>query len=529
VNNYRVWSIYAQLRLSLTALAQEEKAFALPLVLAVLVIGSMIVTPFLTHAGANLTSSKVYADMSREKYAADSGIEQAIWDLKYGTLASRLNTAGGTLSYTLTNQLNNIAPVMTVTESGLGGGGGAAAGMITQPYTSRYQFDTAGYNPVMVNARGDIYAIAYRDASSPPHLMLKTVNITAGGAITQSTLSTLTVDTTGYDPNIIKIADGIIAIVYRGASNKGYIATLQIAANGTINGTPVAKVTYNTSNNYEPKIINVSGDYYLVAYRGSSNKGYVQTLQITAAGSITNSQVSLYNFSVTCYEPSIINISGNYFGVAYRSSSNLGYLTTLRVDNLGAITQSVISSQVFSSTTAYTPEIQNTSSGIFGIVYRGTTSNRGYITTLAVNSNGIISMPVLSTFVFDTTLGWEPYFRNISATAFALFYRGANNDGYIKTLEIASNGTINTTAIDSYRFDVSNGYEPYFIYISGNTYAAVYRGGTGGIIGYVITFQIATDNNVIYQIQAVAGATTVTTGLTLNSGVVQILNWDITR
>ena len=164
----------------------------------------------------------------------------------------------------------------------------------------------------------------------------------------------------------------------------------------------------------------------------------------------------------------------------------------MKIDSLGVITQSVISSQIFSSTASYTPEIQNIASAVFGIVYRGV-SNRGYISTVAVNSSGIISTPVLSTFVFDTTAGYEPYFRNISGTAYAIFYRGSANDGYIKTLTIAANGTINTTPIDSYRFDASNGYQPYFINISGSIYAAVYYGGTG-TIGYVMTQGIATDS-----------------------------------
>jgi hypothetical protein len=377
----------------------------------------------------------------------------------------------------------------------------------------------------IINVSGNVYAILYYNGSN--RLNLKTVTITTSGAITKSTISSLVVDTTGYEADIIQVAAGIFAIVYRGASNKGYVITLQIAANGIINSTPVAKVTYNTSNNYEPRIANISGNYYAVIYRGPSNKGYLQTLQIAATGIISNSFVSSYVFAATCYEPSLINVSGNYWAVAYRNSSNVGYLTTLKIDTLGVITQSVVSNRIFSSTAAYTPDIQNISSGIFAIDYRGA-SNRGYILTLAVNSSGIISTPVLSTFVFDAAAGYEPYFRNISGTAYAIFYRGSANDGYIKTLTIAVDGTINTTVIDSYRFDASNGYQPYFIHISGSIYAAVYYGGTG-TIGYVMTLEISTDSNILYQIQAVAGGTTVVAGLSLNGGVVRISNWDITR
>jgi hypothetical protein len=526
VNRSRAASVYARLGLSRIAAEREEKGIALPIVLAILAIGAMIVSPFLTHAGANLIGSRVYADISKEQFATEGGIEQAIWDLKYGTLVSRLNAAGGTLSYNLGNSLNGIAPAMTVAQTGTGGGGGTA-GTITQPYTNRYQWDTAGYNPVIVNVSGTIYAIAYRNAAND--VILKTVNISNAGAITQSILSSLTVDTTGYEPDILKISSGVVALIYRGTSNKGYIATVQINSSGIITGTPTSAQICINNNAYEPSIIPISGEYYGVAYRGASNKGYVQTLRINSAGVVLNNVVSNYSFSATCYEPSMTSVSGNYYAVAFRGSSNLGYLTTLNISTLGVITQTVVSSQSFTATVAYTPNLRMTAAGVAGIVFRGT-SNRGYITTLAINSSGIISTPALSTFIFDSSAGYEPFFRNISGTAFAVFYRGASNRGNLKTLTISSAGSISSTPIDSYVFDTASGYEPHFMYITGNTYAAVYRGGAiPNTTGYVITLQIATNTAISYQIQAVAGATTATAILTINNGSVSITSWNISR
>jgi hypothetical protein len=527
VNNCPAWLIYARARLNPTAWRREESGAALPIVLALLVLGSLIIVPFVTHAGDSLFNSRVYAAMGQEQYAADAGVEQAIWDLKYGTMVSRLNSAGGTLSYTLGNQVNGIAPVMTVTQSGSGGGGGTA-GTITPLLSGSYKFDVNGYNPVITNVSGDIYAVAYRNSSN--NLILKTLNITGAGAITQSALGTLTIASTGYEPDILKIASGIVAVVYRGSSNKGYIATVQINSDGTIAGTPTAATAFNTfSGNYEPSFINISGNYYALAFRGPSYKGYVQTLQINTSGVVTNFQVSSYNFVSTCYEPSMIRSSGTYYGVAYRGASNLGYLTTLNIDNQGNITQSVISSRQFTSTVAYTPNMRMTSSGIAGIVFRGT-SNRGYLTTIGINSSGIIGASALSTLVFDTSSGYEPHLRNIAGTAFTLFYRGAGNDGMIKSITIAANGIIDSVPISSFIFNATYGAEPYFIYLSGNTYAAVYRGGASPNNNpYVITVQIETDSTITYQIQAVAVGTTVTAEVTINSGIVQIQSWNITR
>ena len=57
MNKLRVWLICGRPAHKIGVLVRSEKGVALPLVLALLFIGSLILTPFLTHAGANLTSS----------------------------------------------------------------------------------------------------------------------------------------------------------------------------------------------------------------------------------------------------------------------------------------------------------------------------------------------------------------------------------------------------------------------------------------------------------------------------------------
>ncbi|HEY95144.1 MAG TPA: hypothetical protein G4O15_09440 [Dehalococcoidia bacterium] len=85
---------------------QQGQAF--PLVLIILAIGSILVSGFLTSANTSLLNAKVYSDPIPDTYAADAGIEDAIWGLQYGTLGETLDSSGGYLEYVLHEPVNDL-------------------------------------------------------------------------------------------------------------------------------------------------------------------------------------------------------------------------------------------------------------------------------------------------------------------------------------------------------------------------------------------------------------------------------------
>lgn len=95
-------------------LLTEEKGQALPLALIVLAMGSLLVNGFLTSAGTSLLTSRVYSRPLPNNYAADAGIEDAIWNLKYGTFTTTLASPGDQLTYTLPEPVNGTAAEITV-------------------------------------------------------------------------------------------------------------------------------------------------------------------------------------------------------------------------------------------------------------------------------------------------------------------------------------------------------------------------------------------------------------------------------
>lgn len=59
-----------------------EKGQALPLALLALVIGSLVVTPFIGHVSSRLIGSRIYGQAITEQYSCDAGVEWALWRLK---------------------------------------------------------------------------------------------------------------------------------------------------------------------------------------------------------------------------------------------------------------------------------------------------------------------------------------------------------------------------------------------------------------------------------------------------------------
>ena len=93
---------------------REEKGQALVIVLALLLIGSLTLPPVLAHIGTSLKSGVVYESKTDELYAADSGIEDAIWQVKFNRLEALLDDPpydaydfDNTWSYDLSEPMNS--------------------------------------------------------------------------------------------------------------------------------------------------------------------------------------------------------------------------------------------------------------------------------------------------------------------------------------------------------------------------------------------------------------------------------------
>jgi hypothetical protein len=87
---------------------KSELGQALPLVLIAVMIGALVIPPFLGHAGTGLIGSRYYAQAVYAQYAADSGAEHAIWGLAYGGLADNISEPGTSVNYDPGESINGL-------------------------------------------------------------------------------------------------------------------------------------------------------------------------------------------------------------------------------------------------------------------------------------------------------------------------------------------------------------------------------------------------------------------------------------
>ena len=358
-----------------------------------------------------------------------------------------------------------------------------------------------------------------------------TANATGGGvsgAIEDTVIDTLEYNTSeGSEPDIINISGDVFAIAHRGAGGDGFIKTLSVDATGDIGSSVIDTLEFDTSNGMEPDIIHVSGDIYAVACQGSNNDGFVKTVSIDASGNIGNWVISTLEFDTSnCYEPSIIHVSGYIYAVAYRGSGNDGFLKTIYINDSGYIGYWSIDDLEFDTSDGYEPSIIHISGDNYAVAYRGA-GDDGFIKTISINSSGDIGNSIIDSLEFDTDYCYDPYIIPIQNNVYAITYCGPGNDGFLKTVSISAGGEIENSVVDTLEFDNQTCYEPVIIHVSGDIYAIVYRGN--GNDGFIKTVEISSSSggSAVYEILTNAGDTSIRAYVNVDDETVAIVSWQI--
>jgi len=89
--------------ISIKKLAKGEKGQVLVLTLVMLLVGGLIIAPLMAHMGTGLKTGLVFEEKTDELYAADAGVENGMWRIKWGGLET-LDTPTGYDTYDYTTE-----------------------------------------------------------------------------------------------------------------------------------------------------------------------------------------------------------------------------------------------------------------------------------------------------------------------------------------------------------------------------------------------------------------------------------------
>jgi prepilin-type N-terminal cleavage/methylation domain-containing protein len=237
--------------------------------------------------------------------------------------------------------------------------------------------------PDIVNVSGNYFAISYQGDKDDG--WLKTVEITADGRISDTPVDSLEFDAKdGKAPDILHIAGDVFAIAYSGGGKDGQLKTLKVNAAGVIGDPQIDSMTFETDSAEQATIIPVSDNIYAITYQGPDKDGWLKTVAITPDGQIAGAPLDSFEFEPNNGQiPRIINISGNYFAVAYSGPGTDGWTSTIEILDSGQIAVPVINSLEFDSVFAASPSMALVSGNAYVVAYSGS-NNEGLLKTIGL-------------------------------------------------------------------------------------------------------------------------------------------------
>jgi hypothetical protein len=220
----------------------------------------------------------------------------------------------------------------------------------------------------LVNYAGtSVYALFYQIGDASFYGAVKTFTISAAGDIGAAVIDSYNFYEGGgistLSTDAIQVSGDTFAVVFtRKSNNNGYLVTLDINSDGTIDATPeldswvfdaAAASTFH-------QILHVADEYYAIAYRNTSraegDRARVFTTTIAANGTLGKSEVDSLVFQAVGYgtrSQCFIHLDSTLFVIAYERHDDYdGWLCSFSISAVGAISDAVLSTKEFDSTKA---------------------------------------------------------------------------------------------------------------------------------------------------------------------------------
>jgi hypothetical protein len=321
---------------------------------------------------------------------------------------------------------------------------------------------------------------------------------------------------TCLEPDLIQVIGTVYAIAYHDNSS-AYVTTFRMTDDGVFLGVINIK-SIAVAHFFEPDIIQIHNNIYAIVYGAADDqteaKNHIVTLPIYGNGTIGNI-INTFDFpEYYGREPNIINIGTDIYAISIGGTSYevfpTGYLVTVSIDNQGNIGSAIIDKIKFPQTSCTETSIVHISSDIYAITYDGygATAGNGYIITVHILNNGSIIKPLEDTYQFGLPEDLlEPTMIHVTNDIFAIAYGADSNDqhrtGFIKTLNISSQGHIINGSIDilpfyTYLSPIDYNFETDILHVDGELYAISFSGGNNSNWnrGFLTTISITDTGNI---------------------------------
>jgi hypothetical protein len=369
---------------------------------------------------------------------------------------------------------------------------------------------TFGYTPYIIPVVGNIFAIVSEDFQKGG--LLSTVEIDTEGTVTYRQNLTLGKSTGSNicQPKIVQMTKNICLVSY--IDNKYFVnlKTINISSTGSLENMNQLVFTEKSSTNSpnRPSLIKITDTLCAIAYWAPLTGGLLKTVEVSSTGKITDMgktiQYDPVSTGVDSREPCLLHVTGNVYALAYRGPLNHGILKTFVITPDGNITYTGNMVE-FDSTAGYEPSLVQLSKNVIAVVYRNTL-NYGVVKTFTIFPDGSIAWTGNMKVFESITSCYNPCIIYGEETMYLIVYatgdiHQSSNQGYVQTLRMQQDGTIDPTNGLRLQFEVPDGetcHYPVIVNVAEELYAITYTGPIAHT-GYLITILIGPHGRGIYK------------------------------
>ena len=165
----------------------------------------------------------------------------------------------------------------------------------------------------------------------------------------------------------------------------------------------------------------------------------ISTFTISSDGTSITEIVQLEHQTSHAKYNSLVQIDSDTYALAYSGPDDDGFITTFTVPSDGSSITEVTTVEHNTSDASYNSLIQ-VDSDTYVLAYSGSNED-GYISTFTISSNGA-TITEVDEIEHDTDKGRHNSIVQIDSDTYALAYEGLNSDGFIKTFSVQSDGTL---------------------------------------------------------------------------------------
>ena len=297
----------------------------------------------------------------------------------------------------------------------------------------------SGYDalPHIIKIAANTFAIVYQGVNN--YLTVQTVSISDDGSTITIIETLIIVSLDCRAPKIIHVAGDVYAVSYlQTAITTVKVSTITITPAGAILGI-IDTIILTGTGTYYTTIVAVGGSIFAVQYIDTANGISVATIEIAAGGLITDAVIDtqIIDAQVANSRISMVEALPGVFAVAHSGTGIDGYVSTVTISLAGTISAVLDTLEIWDADVTQF-HITHIGLGICAVTFKKDVLIDGTITTISISAAGLITDLVIDTLDFETVNYMDGMLLPIGGNIYAIFYGGVGNDGFVISLDIST-------------------------------------------------------------------------------------------